>query len=106
ELAGGERGERLLPEVQPVRRVGEKELESPAAGRHAPERSRPVATPPDGAGLDAERPDVLVERRDGARVALDEGGVRGAARERLEADAARAREQVEHARGRPAESER
>ena len=102
ERAGAERGERLLAEVQRVGRIEKDDLEPPSAAGEPPELAGDVAARHGGAGLDAERPDVLLERLDGSRVALDERGVHRAARERLEADAARAREEIEHARvGKP-----
>src|SRR5438552_14062880 len=65
-----------------------------------PEGAAGVEAQHAGLGPDAERGDVRVERGDGARLLLDEGRVQGAPRERLEADAARAGEEVEHARAR------
>jgi len=49
-------------------------------------------------GLEVERPDILDEGLQGPRITLHERDVRRPARERLEPDAARAGEQIEHAR--------
>src|SRR3954449_10904075 len=48
--------------------------------------------------LAAERPEVGLHGRHRGRRGVDEGDLGGAARERLEAERARSREQVEHAR--------
>ena len=53
-------------------------------------------------GAELERREVLAQDGRRARVALDEHGARGAARERLDAERAGAGEQVEHARARRA----
>src|SRR3989454_5379779 len=97
ELARAERLERALAGVGRVRRVEEGDLEPPALGFEPRELPSDVAAHDTRPGLDTERPDILLERRDRARVALDERRMRGAARERLEPDAARAREEIEHA---------
>src|SRR5439155_122786 len=80
ELARAERLERALAGVGRVRRVEEGDLEPPALGFEPRELPSDVAAHDTRPGLDTERPDILLERRDRARVALDERRMPGAAR--------------------------
>ena len=93
--------EQRRPVVEGVGRVDEREVDSAwrgLTGENSSTSARTTRTP--GAAVEAGRGEVGVDRRDRAAVALDEGDRGGAARERLDAERTRSREQVEH-RSRP-----
>src|SRR5438046_6138048 len=78
DAARAERLERPRREVRRVRRVEEDDPESGTVRGEPPEGATGVEAEHPRLRLDAERPDVRVERGDGARLALDEGRVQGA----------------------------
>src|SRR5262249_26341961 len=78
-----------------VGRVDEHEIVAPAGGGLVVERGEYVLAEDAGAGQ-AELLEVAVDRPAGVAVVVDEEGAGRAARERLEAERARAGEQVEH----------
>ncbi len=97
--------ERLV-ELARVRRVEVDDVEAAARVRERLHRARRVL--PEDLHLAArlpERAGVLAGRRHGRRVAVDEHHARGAARQRLEPDAAAAGERVQEARASDARRE-
>src|SRR5262249_19247871 len=106
QRAAAECGEGPRAVVGGVRRIEEHELEPPALGGESRELSDDIAAGDVRARSEVERPDVLGERVQGPPVALDERDGRGPARERLEPDPARPREEIEQPRVRQPRPER
>src|SRR6266851_5135163 len=79
---GGERGERRHGEAFAIRRIEKSERRR----GERPRRRGGIAAGDAGARLLAERGDVLPQHREGGAVVLDEDDVRGAARQRFEAE--------------------